>query len=138
MLRAPPRTGYGFRGPDGNADTLAPLLEDSQPYAYGDYDWGATRDGTTVNGGYHQFTCSKCHNPHASRLPKLLITNCLDTKHNTWHTAAAVGSPGSVVSSGENNNADFSNATSAQNCHRYQDPGQSGTFGDGWNVVSPW
>ena len=33
---------------------------------------------------YHTFTCSKCHNPHASRLPKLMITNCLDTNHNTW------------------------------------------------------
>ncbi|MHB8765297.1 MAG: hypothetical protein ACYDA8_13335, partial [Deferrisomatales bacterium] len=27
---------------------------------------------------YHKFSCSKCHTPHASRLPKLMVTNCLD------------------------------------------------------------
>jgi len=27
---------------------------------------------------YHNFPCSKCHTPHASRLPRLMKTNCLD------------------------------------------------------------
>ena len=29
----------------------------------------------------HNFTCSKCHKPHSSGLPKLMVTNCLDYKH---------------------------------------------------------
>jgi hypothetical protein len=60
-----------------------------QPYAFQNYNWGATVDGATDLTGttdvqYHKFSCSKCHNPHASRLPRLMITNCLDTSHNTW------------------------------------------------------
>jgi len=31
-----------------------------------------------VDTTYHQFTCSKCHSPHAGRLPRLMRTNCLD------------------------------------------------------------
>jgi hypothetical protein len=27
---------------------------------------------------YHEFSCSKCHTPHASRLPRLMVSNCLD------------------------------------------------------------
>lgn len=29
----------------------------------------------------HSFTCSKCHQPHNSGLPRLMQTNCLDYKH---------------------------------------------------------
>ncbi|KAF0216822.1 MAG: cytochrome C family, partial [Geobacteraceae bacterium] len=29
----------------------------------------------------HSFTCSKCHQPHNSGLPRLMKTNCLDYKH---------------------------------------------------------
>jgi hypothetical protein len=29
----------------------------------------------------HNYPCSKCHAPHNSRLPRLMVTNCLDTKH---------------------------------------------------------
>ncbi|MDA8123544.1 MAG: hypothetical protein M0Z38_13395, partial [Deltaproteobacteria bacterium] len=32
--------------------------------------------GTKVK--YHEFSCSKCHTPHASRLKRLMATNCLD------------------------------------------------------------
>jgi hypothetical protein len=55
------------------------------------YRWGVDpgwATGTTPNriptnkGGaqsaYHRFPCSKCHTPHASRLPRLMVTNCLD------------------------------------------------------------
>jgi mono/diheme cytochrome c family protein len=35
--------------------------------------WGA---GTMA----HKFTCSKCHTPHASGLPALLTTNCIDVR----------------------------------------------------------
>jgi predicted CxxxxCH...CXXCH cytochrome family protein len=59
-------------------------------------DWDNLRaldlTGNTVNPSFHQFSCSKCHNPHASRLPKLMITNCLDTKHNTWDNGGTIDS----------------------------------------------
>ncbi len=42
--------------------------------------WAATA-GTNANGTVHAFTCAKCHAPHVSRLPRLLITNCLDVRH---------------------------------------------------------
>lgn len=49
--------------------------------------WSTTASAS--NGNYatagvnkmHNFSCSKCHAPHNSRLPKLTVTNCLDFKH---------------------------------------------------------
>ncbi|GAB7026999.1 CxxxxCH/CxxCH domain c-type cytochrome [Geotalea toluenoxydans] len=35
--------------------------------------WGANTE--------HSFTCSKCHQPHSSGLPRLMVTNCLDYQH---------------------------------------------------------
>jgi hypothetical protein len=35
--------------------------------------WGANSE--------HSFTCSKCHQPHNSGLPRLMQTNCLDYQH---------------------------------------------------------
>jgi predicted CxxxxCH...CXXCH cytochrome family protein len=35
--------------------------------------WGANNE--------HSFTCSKCHQPHSSALPRLMVTNCLDYQH---------------------------------------------------------
>ena len=34
-------------------------------------------------GGYgkHKYSCSKCHTVHNARLPRLMVTNCLDKKH---------------------------------------------------------
>ena len=29
----------------------------------------------------HKYSCSKCHVPHNSRLPRLMATNCLNTQH---------------------------------------------------------
>ena len=51
---------------------------------YGGYEWGVVQDNSTTEDKFHEFSCSKCHNPHASRLPRLLITNCLDVRNNTW------------------------------------------------------
>jgi hypothetical protein len=140
-------------------------LQITANFGYELFDWGVTQDSTgTINKGYHAFSCSKCHSPHASRLPKLLITNCLDTRHNTWdkqdfgtQAGAQTKIPSSPNSEGsgtpanaDNVNRTFSNATSAQNCHRLGDPFQnSGTYtygtngdspgtGSGWNKVSPW
>lgn len=36
----------------------------------------------TANGTVkHNYTCSKCHAPHNSNLPRLMVTNCLDNDH---------------------------------------------------------
>jgi hypothetical protein len=41
--------------------------------------WGGS--GGNANNKVHSYTCSKCHTPHNSCLPRLLITNCLDFSH---------------------------------------------------------
>ncbi len=44
--------------------------------------WAVTTGtGGNASNKIHAFTCSKCHAPHNSRLPRLLVTNCLDAKH---------------------------------------------------------
>lgn len=42
--------------------------------------WAAAGGGNAGN-SRHAYTCSKCHTAHNSRLPRLLVTNCLDVKH---------------------------------------------------------
>jgi len=137
--------GYGFRGTDGRSFGDTPSITgNSRPYGYNQYGWGATVNGTTVDANYHSFSCSKCHNPHASRLPRLLITNCLDTKNNTWDNTLTTPSQGTSNGQGthtvqaENGAVPYSNATSAQNCHRLSDPNFTQANGDGWNNVTPW
>ncbi|RME22924.1 MAG: hypothetical protein D6800_10505, partial [Candidatus Zixiibacteriota bacterium] len=133
------KRGYGFRSKDSDGFNNAPTI--GNRYAYQKYDWGVNTN-TTRDTNVHQFTCSKCHNPHASRLPRLMITNCLDTKHNTWDDTYKVpagdknGKNGTAASA-DNDGKTFSQLTSAQNCHRLGDPGQGGT-GSGWNLVTPW
>ncbi|BCR05573.1 c-type cytochrome [Desulfuromonas versatilis] len=54
-------------------------------------------DGVTTRA--HTFTCSKCHSPHAAKLPALLITNCLDQPLGTW-TANANSGRGTIGPNG--------------------------------------
>src|SRR6185369_15526729 len=44
-----------------------------------------------VNNTVHAYTCSKCHTPHVSRLPRLMVTNCLDVRHVKQSLAAPAG-----------------------------------------------
>jgi predicted CXXCH cytochrome family protein len=131
--------GYGFRSQNSGGFRLSPQTTASFPQAYDDYNWGASVDDTLDN-RYHKFSCSKCHNPHASRLPRLLITNCLDTKQNDWDDQASVDTLGTTTSyAPENRGVTFAMATSAQNCHRLADTANfSNATGNGWNLVSPW
>ena len=98
------------------------------------FDWDVVVDGATTDTWYHQFSCSKCHNPHASRLPKLMITNCLDVRHNTWDDAKQ-------SQTWHSGNVDYNQKaayfTSAQNCHR-RDGARTGIEKGGWNNVTPW
>ena len=149
---------HGLRGIDTAAFQYSPRVDTgTRNYNYGNYNWGAAvvventstgnMDDSGTDANFHQFTCSKCHNPHASRLPRLLITNCLDTNHNTWDdsltTPAADTNGGGDSLSVENRSISLSQATSAQNCHRLADPnysqaGPQGTTTGGWNRVTPW
>jgi predicted CxxxxCH...CXXCH cytochrome family protein len=62
--------------------------------------WASTAGGN-ANNAAHAYTCSKCHSPHNARLPRLLVTNCLDVKHRGRvasggnMSAALAGSKGS-------------------------------------------
>ena len=86
----------------------------------------------------HSYTCSKCHTPHASGLPKLMITNCLDFKHRGrtasggqagWNSGAfpyLTGTPssGSFPRGGDQ---------AGVNCH----PGAAWPD-NSWNSKTPW
>ncbi len=43
--------------------------------------WGG--NGANAANAVHAYTCSKCHAPHNTRLPRLMVTNCLDAKHRS-------------------------------------------------------
>ncbi|MCL2761528.1 MAG: hypothetical protein FWD70_07785, partial [Desulfuromonadales bacterium] len=67
--------------------------------------WGST-NGTNSGNIIHAYTCSKCHAPHVSRLPRLLVTNCLDARHfgqsvSTTINSVASGTtrPGNIIRS---------------------------------------
>ncbi|HBT82914.1 MAG TPA: hypothetical protein DEB35_05600 [Desulfuromonas sp.] len=137
---------YGFRATEGFG--YQPTLSSARGYGYIHDDWVVDDTGATLENQYHKFSCSKCHNPHASRLPKLMITNCLDTVHNTWDNQFQLN-----PQTGNNLNKELAQWTSAQNCHRYSESnnttttvpeyrasrtaGAAGT-GAGWNKVTPW
>jgi len=126
---------YGLRSRYASGYQMQPQVTTTEAYAYRYYNWGAAIDDT-IDIQYHKFSCSKCHNPHASRLPRLMITNCLDTKHNTWDDSLIT--PADTTLAVENRSVPLSNATSAQNCHRLRDPNYANTTGTGWNNVTPW
>jgi|GEM_PF-2236316 len=144
---------YGFRSANTAALRYLPALQGSntRPQSYLDTmdRWVVDETGATNQNQYHKFSCSKCHNPHASRLPKLMITNCLDTVHNTWDNQFQMVTAAST----QNNNRELAQWTSAQNCHRYSESNNTTTTtpeyrlnrvaspagaGAGWNKVTPW
>ena len=97
---------------------------------------------------FHQFSCSKCHSPHASRLPKLMITNCLDIRHNTWddsmssQTKYTAHADYTDDGTDDNYRSDLNKKSayyeSAQNCHRYDGSRSNDQLKGGWNKVTPW
>lgn len=96
--------------------------------------------GTTAQANFHNFPCSKCHSPHASRLPRLSITNCLDVKHNSWDDGATFD-PSSWSATTANIAGDLAYGSTAGNCHRYVPTGDANAEDGaeaGWNSVTPW
>jgi hypothetical protein len=128
----------GFRGAQGN--NYQPIMSNC-PTKYNSDEWGVDETGSAFQANYHKFPCSKCHNPHASRLPRLMITNCLDTRHETFDNNYQLANP--AYNGPLNSSRSVSNWTSAQNCHRRG--GVDGTpagavvgTGSGWNSITPW
>jgi predicted CXXCH cytochrome family protein len=101
--------------------------------------YGGTAGSTTRGSGYaawygnnipkpaHQFICSKCHTPHASGLPALLTTNCLDVGMSNWSANSDKVGP----------NADGTGAgnywrNGPNNCHRNRQGSSRG-----WHKLAP-
>jgi len=101
----------------------------------------------------HSYSCSKCHQPHNSGLPRLMQTNCLDSKHRGNRVSGGVPwSADNQVSyfahqrGGEHRG--FPNANSYGNSASYEAatschgsaPLNSGSWPDKnlWNSVTPW
>ena len=84
-------------------------------------------DGSPGSTRAHSFTCSKCHSPHASDLPALLITNCLDLKTADW---AETDPSGRVLGPTATGSGAVTNRTT---CH---EKGTT-TRDSGWNYLAP-
>jgi predicted CxxxxCH...CXXCH cytochrome family protein len=128
---------YGYRLKTWNPQTHSLTNEPIDALAY---DWGVTVDATTVDKNYHQFSCSKCHNPHASRLPKLMITNCLDISHNTWDDNKNSQTRSTASTTDKDKKPAY--YASAQTCHRRDSSRNTTNFAapenGGWNLATPW
>lgn len=153
---------YGLRNPEtktlpsGTATGITPRISPTRPETGTNLDLssstmlGLNVDDGTTDTGYHSFPCAKCHDPHASRLPKLMVTNCLDIARNTWDNSI---NPSGWTASGDKYTAkQLAYSSTAVNCHRYVKAGdtnaedkdvQNNLAGDdyyepGWNAVTPW
>jgi len=107
----------------------------------------------TVNGTIqHTFTCSKCHAPHNAGLPRLMVSNCLDSQHKgrvAYNTAPKLlgsyrgdegyGSgrwPGSYSALvGEDGQL---NVNKTFTCHENNDATQKWNVKTRWNTGSGW
>ncbi len=125
--KLPPRNTGWYGGTDGNDDR-----NPSGNYSawYSGTGIGSNGDGFTTRA--HSFSCSKCHAPHSSGLPALLITNCLDPEVGTWQNtqgSVAIG-PGAWVTGNEANTRN--RWTFMGNCHRKEN-----NLTSGWNNLAP-
>jgi len=83
-----------------------------------------------ISGRAHDFSCSKCHTPHASGLPALLVTNCLDYTVSNWSVSASGPKGGNQVTVGPSATNRWA-VEVMNNCHRKKD------INTGWNVLAP-
>lgn len=114
------------------------------------FNWGVAANEATSKQKYHEFSCSKCHTPHASSLGRLMITNCLDVGTGTTSRAAktAANNPGGTqryaftyptISTGAwtgGTGPNTSGSQAAMHCHNQKKTNISA--GGGWNKVTGW
>ncbi|MSM40624.1 MAG: CxxxxCH/CxxCH domain-containing protein [Geobacter sp.] len=106
--------------------------------------WGANSE--------HSFSCSKCHQPHNSGLPRLMQTNCLNFNHRGFRSSGGQAVMADTVDSRAHSRASQhrgypvanilgNSATSeaATSCHASA-PLNTGTWPSNnlWNNVTPW
>jgi len=112
--------------------------------------WGGS--GANANNAVHAYTCSKCHTPHNSCLPRLVVTNCLDFSHRGQvgsggapNRASGRGEKGSGSGQfpaggggrSEKGGSGQANAFGARSCH--DNTNTSGwPNNQRWNAVTPW
>ncbi len=144
---------YGTRSGD-TSPIREPTIDNK--YAYNGTNWGlnyATQSSAGgIQQGFHKYPCSKCHNPHAARLPRLMRTNCLDNgSYATGHvneTLADDYGPGTDYSDKTVSGSHTPTGTAeyqalvvnlvttnweAANCHSV-----AGSNAHGWNTLTPW
>lgn len=74
----------------------------------------------------HSYSCSKCHAPHNARLPRLMVSNCLDYKHR-----GRVTNNLSPVTSGSYRGEDGSGSGAIPGSYAGGEGGPRGTAGNG-------
>ncbi|SNB46426.1 CxxxxCH/CxxCH domain-containing protein [Geobacter sp. DSM 9736] len=82
----------------------------------------------------HSFSCSKCHAPHVTSLPRLMHTNCLDYKHQGQRVVGLNDIEGSGSGDGGSGQGSFPTGAYRVNCH----PTPEGWPNNSWNVKTPW
>jgi hypothetical protein len=110
-------------------------------------DYASQTTGNGIQQGYHKFPCSKCHTPHASRLKRLMRTNCLDNGasvkagdgfddyQNDYFLNTITGNhtpQGTIAYDYLVTNQNLNNFDAA-NCHSV-----AGSSSGGWNSITPW
>jgi len=102
--------------------------------------WAST-NGTNSANKLHAYTCSKCHAPHVSRLPRLLVTNCLDARHaGQFATGSTNQISTATATTNTFGNINQSIASSARGGGRFPGGGSrySGTPGSAQNSGGWW
>ena len=98
----------------------------------------------------HSFTCSKCHSPHASGLPRLMKTNCLNYSHRAMQPFGGMPGMPWTTSTGEFNfggkfpygwwaKGEYEKDSTAT-CHGADTANGPENWPDNqrWNIVTPW
>jgi hypothetical protein len=127
--------------------------EDAPGVMYAQATWGSKeRIHRTVKGwGWnagdqereHSFTCSKCHQPHVSGLPRLMRTNCLNYPHRGQQVSGGI--PGSSSNYfgkfpyGWWRKGEFPQGSTGT-CHAADTANGSGGWpaNQSWNNITPW
>jgi hypothetical protein len=108
------------------------------------YAWGVNLTNGTKQ-AYHAFSCSKCHTPHASSVPRLMVSNCLDVGTGTASRAAKTHSVNAGATQrpaytyptyGTSWSGAATGSDVAQHCHNFKKTNTSG--GGGWNQLTGW
>jgi hypothetical protein len=107
--------------------------------------WGGS--GANKSNAVHAFTCSKCHAPHDTCLPRLVVANCLDFSHrgqvgsggapNSASGSGREGGGGGEFPAGGSGSGGAKNGFGSRSCH---DNTNSNRWPDNqrWNAVTPW